>query len=251
MKFRPCIDLHNGSVKQIVGGTLTDQNNPKVNFFSENNPSFFAKMFADYNLQGGHIIKLGANNDEAAKEAIKAWPKGLQIGGGITIDSAKEWLNLGASKVIFTSCIFEKNNLNIKKLEKIVEEVGRENITLDLSCRKKEGKYFVVTNKWQTFTNLEVEKKSLQMLSEFCSEFLIHSVDVEGLMNGIDINLINIVKDSPLQCVYAGGVHSFEDLDIIKEIGKDKIDVTIGSALDIYGGNLSFKEIINYFNQKS
>ena len=250
MKFRPCIDLHNGSVKQIVGGTLTDQNNPKVNFFSDNSPSFFAKMFADYNLQGGHIIKLGANNDEAAKEAIKAWPKGLQIGGGITIDSAKEWLNLGASKVIITSCVFEKNNLNIKKLEKIVEEVGRENITLDLSCRKKEEKYFVVTNKWQTFTDLEVEKKSLQMLSEYCSEFLIHSVDLEGLMSGIDINLINIIKESPLQCVYAGGVHSFEDLDIIKEIGKDKIDVTIGSALDIYGGNLKFKEIINYFNQK-
>ena len=250
MKFRPCIDLHNGSVKQIVGGTLTDQNNPKVNFFSDNSPSFFAKMFADYNLQGGHIIKLGANNDEAAKEAIKAWPKGLQIGGGITIDSAKEWLNLGASKVIITSCVFEKNNLNIKKLEKIVEEVGRENITLDLSCRKKEEKYFVVTNKWQTFTDLEVEKKSLQMLSEYCSEFLIHSVDLEGLMSGIDINLINIIKESPLQCVYAGGVHSFEDLDIIKEIGKDKIDVTIGSALDIYGGNLNFKEIVNYFNQK-
>ena len=250
MKFRPCIDLHNGSVKQIVGGTLTDQNNPKVNFFSDYSPSFFAKMFADYNLQGGHIIKLGANNDEAAKEAIKAWPKGLQIGGGITIDSAKEWLNLGASKVIITSCVFEKNNLNIKKLEKIVEEVGRENITLDLSCRKKEEKYFVVTNKWQTFTDLEVEKKSLQMLSEYCSEFLIHSVDLEGLMSGIDINLINIIKESPLQCVYAGGVHSFEDLDIIKEIGKDKIDVTIGSALDIYGGNLKFKEIINYFNQK-
>ena len=251
MKFRPCIDLHNGSVKQIVGGTLTDQNNPKVNFFSENNSSFFAKMFADYNLQGGHIIKLGANNDKAAKEAIKAWPKGLQIGGGITIDSAKRWLDLGASKVIFTSCIFKKNNLDIKKLKKIVEKVGRENITLDLSCRKKEGKYFVVTDKWQTFTNLEVEKKSLQMLSEFCSEFLIHSVDVEGLMSGIDINLINIVKNSPIQCVYAGGVHSFEDLDIIKEIGQDKIDVTIGSALDIYGGNLNFKEIVNYFNQKS
>ena len=131
-----------------------------------------------------------------------------------------------------------------------MEEVGRENITLDLSCRKKEEKYFVVTNKWQTFTDLEVEKKSLQMLSEYCSEFLIHSVDLEGLMSGIDINLINIIKESPLQCVYAGGVHSFEDLDIIKEIGKDKIDVTIGSALDIYGGNLNFKEIVNYFNQK-
>ena len=208
-------------------------------------------MFADYNLQGGHIIKLGANNDKAAKEAIKAWPKGLQIGGGITIDSAKKWLDLGASKIIITSCIFKKNNLDIKKLKKIVEKVGRENITLDLSCRKKEGKYFVVTDKWQTFTNLVVEKKSLQMLSEFCSEFLIHSVDVEGLMSGIDINLINIVKNSPIQCVYAGGVHSFEDLDIIKEIGKDKIDVTIGSALDIYGGNLNFKEIVNYFNQKS
>lgn len=251
MKFRPCIDLHNGLVKQIVGGTLNDENNPKINFSTDNNPTFFVKMFANYNLQGGHLIKLGANNDDAARKAIKAWPKGLQVGGGITIDNAKEWLDFGASKVIITSCIFEKDKLIINKLEKIVEKIGKENITLDLSCRKKNNKYFVVTNKWQTFTNFEVEKKSLQMLSNFCDEFLIHSVDVEGLMDGIDMDLINVLKESPIQCVYAGGVHSFDDLDKIKTLGRNKIDVTIGSALDIYGGNLKFNEVINYFNQKS
>lgn len=251
MKFKPCIDLYNGSVKQIVGGTLNDNNPPKINFSSKNSPSFYAKMFASYNLHGGHVIKLGDNNDIAAQEAIKAWPDNLQIGGGITIENGKKWLDIGASKIIITSYMFKNNKLNFDKLEKLVNQIGKENITIDLSCRKKKNKYFVVKDKWQTFTDTEVNKMTLETLSNFCSEFLIHGVDVEGLMSGIDADLINILKESPIECVYAGGISSIDDLEIINKIGEKKIDVTIGSALDIYGGSLEFKKVINYFNQKS
>ena len=248
MKFKPCIDLYNGSVKQIVGGTLNDYDHPKINFSSNNKPSFFAQMFKSYNLHGGHVIKLGDNNDIAAQEAIKAWPDNLQIGGGITIENGKKWLDIGASKIIITSYIFRKNELDFNKLEKLTNQIGKENITIDLSCRKQKNKYYVVKDKWQTFTNTEVNKKTLKVLSNFCSEFLIHGVDVEGLMSGIDSDLIKILKESPVECVYAGGVSSINDLEEIKKIGKNKIDVTIGSALDIYGGNLEFQKVINYFN---
>ncbi|TCS40791.1 phosphoribosylformimino-5-aminoimidazole carboxamide ribotide isomerase [Reinekea marinisedimentorum] len=250
MKFRPCIDLHDGQVKQIVGGSLNDSGqNPATNFVSSKPSSWYANLYREDNLLGGHVIKLGANNDQPAKEALAAWPGGLQIGGGITAENASGWMQAGAAKIIVTSYVFSEGRVDFSRLEKLVSEVGKENLVLDLSCRQKQGQYFVVTDRWQTFTDTAVDADSLAQLSDYCSEFLIHGVDVEGLQQGMDETLIALLAENvSIPCVYAGGVRSFEDLQKLKAAGNGKIDVTVGSALDLFGGKLPYRRVVDFCN---
>lgn len=245
--FRPCIDLHDGVVKQIVGGTLTDEG-AKTNFVAQHAPSYYAQLYKKDNLTGGHVIKLGPGNDDAARDALAAWRGGLQIGGGITVENAAEWLDAGAAKVIVTSYIFKDGKLLMSNLLKLLSAVGRENLVLDLSCRKKaDGNYYIVTDRWQKFTDHQLNKETLRNLSEYASEFLIHAVDVEGKQSGIDTELLDLLANhSPLPCTYAGGIHTFEDIDRITLAGKGKIGYTVGSALDIFGGPLPYARIAEF-----
>jgi len=247
MKFRPCIDLHDGKVKQIVGGSLADGAEPETNFVSEKPPAWFAELYKSDGLAGGHVIKLGTGNDEAAREALAAWPGGLQVGGGITADNAIQWLEAGAAKVIVTSAIFRNGKIDEEQLARLVSKVGKDRLVLDLSCRKRNGRYFVVTDRWQTFTETAVDAGSLFQLSESCCEFLVHGVDVEGRQQGMDEGLIALLAaHSPIPCTYAGGVRSFQDLEKLNEAGAGKIDVTIGSALDLFGGTLPYRDVVAY-----
>ena len=247
MKFRPCIDLHNGEVKQIVGGSLKDGAEPQTNFVSERDAAWYAELYKSDQLTGGHVIKLGSGNDDAARSALAAWPGGLQIGGGIHAENAIQWLEAGAAQVIVTSSIFEAGQINPEKLKQLVSKVGKNRLVLDLSCRKRDGKYFVVTDRWQTFTQTVVDEKSLNELAQNCCEFLIHGVDVEGTQQGMDEELIQLLaQSSPIPSVYAGGVRSFRDLEKIKEVGQNRIDVTIGSALDLFGGSMSYRDVVDF-----
>jgi phosphoribosylformimino-5-aminoimidazole carboxamide ribotide isomerase len=247
MKFRPCIDLHNGKVKQIVGGSLTDDAEPETHFVSDRSPAWYAELYRDDLLPRGHVIKLGPDNDEAAREALAAWPGGLQIGGGITAENATKWLDAGAAQVIVTSYVFRNKQLDPVRLDRLAEAVGKDRLVLDLSCRKRDGEYYVVTDRWQTFTKTIVNEYSLKTLSAFCCEFLIHGVDVEGKQQGMDEELIALLAaHSPIPCVYAGGVRSFEDLEKLNQAGNGKIDVTIGSALDLFGGPLAYRDVVDY-----
>jgi phosphoribosylformimino-5-aminoimidazole carboxamide ribotide isomerase len=245
MNFRPCIDLHDGKVKQIVGGSLADGREPESNFVSDRSPAWYADLYRSDGLAGGHVIKLGAGNDEAAREALAAWPGGLQIGGGISAENAAEWLAAGASQVIVTSAVFENGQIDPVRLESLVAAVGRKRLVIDLSCRKRGGRYYVVTDRWQTFTNTAVDADSLRRLAESCCEFLVHGVDVEGRQQGMDEDLVRLLAgDSPIPCVYAGGIRSLDDLEKLAETGRGRVDVTIGSALDIFGGPLSYHEVV-------
>jgi len=247
MKFRPCIDLHNGKVKQIVGGSLVDGAEPETNFVSEKPPAWFAELYKNAGLTGGHVIKLGSGNDAAAREALAAWPNGLQVGGGITADNAAQWLDAGAAQVIVTSTIFQNGRIDPERLERLVSNIGKERLVLDLSCRKKAGQYHVATDRWQTFTETVVDAESLARLADSCCEFLVHGVDVEGKQQGMDEELIELLaKHSPIPCTYAGGVRSFEDLEKLNMVGKGEIDVTIGSALDLFGGILPYRDVVGY-----
>ena len=249
--FRPCIDLHNGKVKQIVGGTLDENETPVTNFVSEYTPAYYAELYKKDNLSGGHIIRLGEGNDEAAKEALAAWKGNLQLGGGINCRNAKEWLDAGASQLIVTSAVFRDGMIDYEELDKLCYTVPADKLVLELSCRKKDGRYLVVTDRWTKFTDCEVNKKLFERLAVCCSEFLVHAVDVEGKCAGIDTELLEMLAEySPVTCVYAGGIRSFDDIRKIEECGKGKIAYTIGSALDIFGGNLSYREIADYSNRK-
>ncbi len=248
MKFRPCIDLHQGKVKQIVGSTLSDEKNsaPETNFTSDKPPAWYANLYRKDKLSGGHVIKLGPGNELAAKEALSAWKGGLQIGGGITSDNAVSWLEAGASDVIVTSYVFNRGQVHEERLKKLAGSVGTENLVLDLSCRKKDGVYHIVTDRWQNFTDVEVNKASLDYFAEFCHEFLIHAVDVEGKAGGIEVDLVDILGNWGKKPVtYAGGIHSLADIELIKTRGKGKLDFTVGSALDIFGGDkLTYSELV-------
>jgi phosphoribosylformimino-5-aminoimidazole carboxamide ribotide isomerase len=247
MKLRPCIDLHNGKVKQIVGGSLADGREPETNFVSDRSPAWYAELYRSDNLTRGHVIKLGPGNDEAAREALAAWPGGLQIGGGITAENATKWLDAGAAQVIVTSYVFRNKQLDPVALDRLLQAVGKDRLVLDLSCRKKDGAYHVVTDRWQTFTKTIVNEYSLKTLSAFCCEFLIHGVDVEGKQQGMDEELIQLLAEhSPIPCVYAGGVRSFDDMEKLNQAGNGKIDVTIGSALDIFGGAMPYADVVKY-----
>ena len=247
-QFRPCIDLHDGKVKQIVGGTLSDSGDaPATNFVAGQAPDYFARMYQQDDLTGGHVIKLGPGNDEAALCALHAWRGGLQIGGGITPENAAYFLEEGAAAVIVTSCVFSDGRLNEKNLELLFKRCGREHLVLDLSCRKRDDQYFVVTDRWQKFTDFEVGTQAFAELGDYCCEFLIHAVDVEGKCGGIDCDLLRILASgSPVDCVYAGGIRNFSDIRQIEETGGGKVHYTIGSALDIFGGTLSYREVCRH-----
>lgn len=237
--FRPCIDLHEGKVKQIVGGSLSDDSADRLrtNFVSERPPAWYAELYRRDGLSGGHVIKLGSGNDDAAREALGAWPGGLQLGGGVNPDNAAGWLEAGASHVIVTSHVFRDGRLDWDRLRALEERIGAARLVLDLSCRKREDQYLVCTDRWQKFTDLEVNAQTLETLSQHCAEFLVHAVDVEGLCQGIDLELVELLaRHSPLPATYAGGARSLEDLKEVARAGRGRIGLTIGSALDIFGG---------------
>ncbi|MEA4861751.1 MAG: phosphoribosylformimino-5-aminoimidazole carboxamide ribotide isomerase [Victivallaceae bacterium] len=243
-RFRPCIDLHAGRVKQMVGGTLGDEKE-LTNFVSERSPAYYAELYRADNLNGGHIIKLGPGNDDAAREALAAWPGGMHIGGGVNAANARNWLDAGAEKVIVTSCAFKNGMVDWDSISALVNSVGRDRLVLDLSCRKRNGKYFVVTDLWRKFTNVEVTPGMLEEFSRVCSEFLIHAVDVEGRQSGVDCDLIALLaRFSPIPTTYAGGIRNFADIDLVEFAGADIIDYTVGSALNIFGGKLSYKDVV-------
>lgn len=247
MKFRPCIDLHDGQVKQIVGSTLIDGAAPTENFVSAHPPAWFAKLYAEKELRGGHVIKLGRGNDAAAREALAAAPGWLQVGGGIDRTNALEWLDTGASQVIVTSSIFTNGQLDWDELRALSELVGKERLVLDLSCRWRDENYWIVMDRWQRFTDTPVDAASLERLSTYCNEFLVHGVDVEGKQQGMDERLIALLaKESPIPVVYAGGVRALEDLQKLRIAGSNRIDVTVGSALDLFGGNLPFEQVVEF-----
>ena len=255
MKFRPCIDIHNGSVKQIVGGSLSDKNNFAVdNFVSEYDGAYYGNLYKSYGLTGGHIIILPPvgsefyNADiEQAYSALSAFEGGLQIGGGINDQNAAHFLDKGASHVIVTSFVFKNGVVNFDNLNRLVKSVGKSRLVLDLSCRKMDGKYYVVTDRWQKFTDIEMNSQTLEMFSKYCDEFLIHAVDTEGKANGIEPQIAQTMGEyCGIPSTYAGGISSFGDLDTLKELGMGKIDFTIGSALDIFGGNMSFEKVAGY-----
>ena len=235
--FRPCIDLHEGKVKQIVGGTLGDAG-LRTNFVSEKSAAWFAELYRRDGLRGGHVVMLGAGNETEARAALQAFPGGLQIGGGINAENARGWLDAGASHVIVTSWVFREGRVDWARLEALVKTIGKEKLVLDLSCRKRGEDYYVVTDRWQKFTELVVNAETLKKLSAYCVEFLIHAVDVEGLCRGIDGELVEKLGQwSPIPVTYAGGANSLTDLELVTELGGGKVNLTIGSALDIFGGS--------------
>lgn len=236
--FRPCIDLHEGKVKQIVGGTLQDDGaGLRTNFVSERPASWFAELYRRDELKGGHVIKLGPGNDEAAHAALAAYPDGLHLGGGVDADNARSWLEAGASHVIVTSWVFRDGRLEWERLQRLVDAIGKQRLVLDLSCRKRDREYFVVTDRWQKFTELKLSKETLGRLAASCDEFLIHAADVEGLCRGIDSELVGKLAEwTPIPTTYAGGAKSLADLEEVTRVGCGRVDLTIGSALDVFGG---------------
>src|SRR5487761_2180748 len=235
--FRPCIDLHEGKVKQIVGGTLGDAGR-RTNFVSEKSAAWFAELYQRDGLAGGHVIMLGAGNESEARAALAAFPGGLHLGGGVNAQNAREWLEAGASHVIVTSWVFREGRVDWERLGELVKAIGKDRLVLDLSCRRRGEDYFVVTDRWQKFTELAVNAETLKKFSEFCAEFLIHAVDVEGLCRGIDRELVaKLGQWTAIPTTYAGGANSLPDLEAVTRLGRGKVDLTIGSALDIFGGS--------------
>ncbi len=253
MKFRPCIDIHNGKVKQIVGGSLTDDGDCALeNFVSQLTAANYAAMYRADGIVGGHIILLNGKESpyyEATKaqamEALATYPGGLQIGGGITAENAQEFLDAGASHVIVTSYVFCDGAFSLENLKRLVDTVGREHVVLDLSCRKKDGRYYIVTNRWQTFTQLCVNVELLCELEQYCDEYLIHAVDVEGMANGIEEELISLLAEYRGNVLtYAGGIHSYDAIDTIARLTEGTMDYTVGSALDLFGGTISYRRLV-------
>lgn len=260
MKFRPCIDIHNGQVKQIVGGSLFDKNNQaQENFVSAQDAAFYGNLYKKDGLTGGHIIILNPKDSpyyeadvEQALLALKAYPNGMQIGGGIHSENAAYFLDRGASHVIVTSYVFQDGQIRYDRLKELVKAVGKEHLVLDLSCRKKDGDYYIVTNRWQQFTNVKVTLETMEELAGYCDEFLIHAVDVEGKVSGIETELAALLGAmTMLPVTYAGGVSSFADLQSLNTLSNGHLDVTIGSALDLFGGNMKYDEVIEFCRQKT
>jgi len=255
-KFRPCIDLHAGQVKQIVGGTLTDKAaDLTTNHVSKHPAGYFAALYQEHGLTGGHVIMLGPGNDEAAKEALGAWPKGMQVGGGIKDTNASQWIDWGADKVIMTSFLFPDGTFSQERLESTLKALGqdKDKLVIDLSCRKRGDTWFVAMNKWQTITDFEITAENLKKLEAYCSEFLIHAADNEGLQKGIDKALVEkLAQWCSIPVTYAGGGKHLEDLDTVKELSNGSIDLTIGSALDIFGGSLvKFADCVKWNQENS
>ncbi|KAI4131982.1 MAG: hypothetical protein LQ338_000966 [Usnochroma carphineum] len=255
-RFRPCIDLHSGQVKQIVGGTLSNISAElRTNHVSQWPARHFASLYRKNTLHGGHVIMLGPGNEEAAREALEAWPSGLQVGGGISAENAKMWIERGAEKVIVTSYLFPEARFSSDRLEAVLGALDNdtEKLVIDLSCRKVDGKWMVAMNKWQTLTDMEVNQENIRSLEQYCSEFLIHAADNEGLQIGIDADLVSKLGQWCTKPVtYAGGGRHLEDLDLVKELSEGKVDLTIGSALDIFGGSgVRFDDCVEWNKQQS
>ena len=252
MRFRPCIDIHNGKVKQIVGSTLRDEGNLATeNFVSDKEASYYAGLYKDYGLTGGHVIMLngeGSSYREVTKaqalDALRVYPGGLMAGGGINCDNAAEFLSAGASHVIVTSYVFSDGAVNMDNLHRLVDTLGKDRLVLDLSCKKADGAYRVATDRWQKITDVEVNEKLFEDLGRYCDEFLVHAVDSEGRSSGIDGELVRILAKADRPVCYAGGISCIEDIMKLEEYGCQRVDFTVGSRLDIFGGNLSMEEII-------
>ena len=260
MEFRPCIDIHNGKVKQIVGGSLQDhKDQAKENFVAAKDASFYAELYKEYGLKNGHIILLNPVTSEyyeatkaQAMGALRAYPGGMQIGGGITAENAGVYLDAGASHVIVTSYVFRDGKIDLERLRLLSERVGKKQLVLDLSCRKSaDGAYYIVTDRWQKFTRVQVTEETLNRLAEYCDEYLIHAVDVEGKSAGIEAELVQLLgESSPIPATYAGGVHAMEDLELIRKLGGGSVHVTIGTALDLFGGYLKFEDVVKKCNNE-
>ncbi|MCR5774737.1 MAG: phosphoribosylformimino-5-aminoimidazole carboxamide ribotide isomerase [Lachnospiraceae bacterium] len=252
MRFRPCIDIHNGKVKQIVGGSLRDKGDAAYeNFVSVKDAAYYASFYKEMGLDGGHVIMLNsldseyyARTKEQALMALRSYPGGLMAGGGITLENAGEYLEAGASHVIVTSYVFKNGRIDTDALKKMSAAVGREHLCVDLSCRRRDGGHFIVTDRWQKFTDEKLEPGILRFFADYASEFLIHAVDAEGKQQGIDEDILPTLADSPVPVTYAGGVGSLEDIRLLKSAGKGRIDVTVGSALKMFGGSLDLEEIL-------
>ncbi len=253
MEFRPCIDIHNGSVKQIVGGSLRDRGDEAVeNYVSKQDAVFYANLYREYKIKNGHIILLNPVTSPYYEEtrnqalaALRAYPGGLQVGGGITPENAGEYLDAGASHVIVTSYVFKNGQIQYDRLNELMRKAGRRNLVLDLSAGKKEERYFIVTDRWQKYTEVELNEQTLDELSSYCDEFLVHAVDVEGKADGIEEDVAELLgRWGKIPVTYAGGVHNFEDLRLLKRLGRDRVNVTIGSALDLFGGSMKFEEVL-------
>lgn len=255
MEFRPCIDIHNGKVKQIVGGSLRDAGNrAEENFVAEQDAGFFAHLYKEDGIAGGHIILLNARDsayyEETKKQALFAlreYPGGLQAGGGITPENAEEFLRAGASHVIVTSYVFHDGRVDYDRLRRMAKTVGRGHLVIDLSCRKRGEDYYIVTDRWQKFAKERITPALLDELCGYCDEFLVHAVDVEGRASGIEEPLVQLLGDwGKIPVTYAGGVGSFADLKQLKELGRNRLNVTIGSALDLFGGSLEYRKVLEY-----
>lgn len=255
MEFRPCIDIHNGKVKQIVGGSLRDkQDSARENFVSGQDAAFYADFYKKSGIKGGHIILLNSKESGYYEEtkaqalaALRAYPGGLQVGGGIREDNALEYLESGASHVIVTSYVFRNGKIEYGNLKKLVRKVGKSRIVLDLSCRRKDGTYYIVTDRWQTYTDVKLSEETLEELCLYCDEFLVHAVDVEGMASGIEEDVATLLGNwGKIPVTYAGGVHDFSDLDKLRRLGKNRVNVTIGSALDLFGGDMKWEDVIAY-----
>lgn len=253
MEFRPCIDIHNGKVKQIVGGSLKDQGDrARENFVAEQDAAFYAKLYRDAGLKGGHIILLNPVDSPYYSEtrrqallALSVYPGGLQVGGGITPENAEEYLEAGASHVIVTSYVFQEGRIHFDKLNELISAVGKERLVLDMSCKRRGDSYVVMTDRWQKETDEIVNQRLLDSLSEYCDEFLIHAVDVEGKTEGIERELVELLGRFDARPVtYAGGIHTLSDLQAIRSLGRGRVDFTVGSALDLFGGKLKWEEIL-------
>jgi phosphoribosylformimino-5-aminoimidazole carboxamide ribotide isomerase len=247
MRFRPCIDLRNGRVVQIVGGSLSDGDQQKtITHFETDQPSAaFARLYQADNLPGGHVIALDPGNHQAALAALAAYPGGLQMGGGITPENAGAYLDAGASHVIVTSYVFRDGQIDLGRLSQLVTAVGKDRLVLDLSCRRQGGDFWVVTDRWQRFSDMAVCPATLAWLAGYCAEFLVHGVDVEGQRTGIEDELVQMLGEgSPIPITYAGGAQSLSDLEKVKAIGQGRVDLTIGSALDIFGGSVPYQAVV-------
>ena len=253
MRFRPCIDIHNGKVKQIVGSSLEDRgDSASENFVSERGADFYARMYKELGLSGGHIILLNPQGSpfyEMTRQqgilALKATPGLLQIGGGINDENASGFIEAGASHVIVTSFVFKNGSINRTNLKKLVKAVGKERLVLDLSCKRVGDDYYVVTDRWQKLTDVKLDAATMDELSGHCDEFLVHAADVEGKQQGIEENVAKILGEWAQKPVtYAGGIRNCSDIEALKDLGRGMIDVTVGSALDIFGGKLSLDEVI-------
>lgn len=249
-QFRPCIDLHQGKVKQIVGGSLNDQG-ADTNYVSPYDATYYADLYRQHQLTGGHVIALGPGNQEQALNALRAWPQGLQFGGGVNAENATAYLEAGASHVIVTSYLFEGGQFCWKRLETITREIGSDQLVLDLSCRRSEQGWKIATDRWQTITDTKIDSTTLQDLASHCAEFLVHAADVEGLQAGIDGELVELLgSECPIPVTYAGGARSLQDLELVNKLSAGRVDLTIGSALDIFGGSgVTLTECIDWNRQ--